>query len=402
MAPMGVIKRINPSGSTCWGIQYFDEDGRRRREFNAAWRKRDAETAYGKITARRVAGIVTRSDMIVEDVFAEWHANYVAIHCSPSYLVDTESQYRLRIRPHLGQARVEEVNRRVVRQWIAKLKQEAVAKYPGQMYGGHRSINKSLAMLKGILSYAVEIEQIAFNPAHGIKALPEEPTRPIDSWPMEAVTAVAMATAQVDEHLPDFQLGQRAAWAHQRDFTIVLLAALTGLRQSELLGLTWGCIDGDWLHVTHKLCRRSFTLRETKSRRGRRRVPLLPATQQLLASWHDVGAHRRIVFPNHLGNDYMRASAWDKKVFARARRKVGIVEVNGRGSDCTKMTFHQLRHTFASLCLAAGRDVWEVANWLGDDPDMVKQVYGHYLPDSLGDTSRLQVALTFAPLLLER
>lgn len=229
---MGVIKRTNPSGTTCWGIQWFDESGVRRREFHAAWKKRDAELAYGKIASRRVAGIITRSEMIVEDVYAEWHANYVAIHCSPSYLVDTESQYRLRIRPHLGQMRVELVNRRVVHQWIAKLKQEMVAKYPGQMYGGHRSINKSLAMLKGILSYAVEIEQIAFNPAHGIKALPEEPTRPIDSWPMEAVKAVALATTQVDEQLHEFQLGQRAPWAHQRDATIVLLAALTGLRQS--------------------------------------------------------------------------------------------------------------------------------------------------------------------------
>lgn len=28
-----------------------------------------------------------------------------------------------------------------------------------------------------------------------------------------------------------------------------------------------------------------------------------------------------------------------------------------------------------------------------DDPDMIKRVYGHYIPDSLGDTSRLDEAL---------
>lgn len=66
-AAMGVIK------------QWFDESGKRRGEYNAAWKKRDAELAYGKI-----AGIVTRSEMLVEDVFAEWHANYLAIRCSPS------------------------------------------------------------------------------------------------------------------------------------------------------------------------------------------------------------------------------------------------------------------------------------------------------------------------------
>jgi hypothetical protein len=46
------------------------------------------------------------------------------------------------------------------------------------------------------------------------------------AWPMEAVKAVALATTQVDEHLHEFQLSQRAPWAHQRDATIVLLAAI--------------------------------------------------------------------------------------------------------------------------------------------------------------------------------
>lgn len=67
------------------------------------------------------------------------------------------------------------------------------------------------------------------------------------------------------------------------------------------------------------------------------------------------------------------------------------------------MTFHQLRHTFASMCLAAGRDLWEVAHWIGDDPEMVKKVYGHYIPDSIGDTSRLDRMLTIErPKLLGR
>jgi hypothetical protein len=44
------------------------------------------------------------------------------------------------------------------------------------------------------------------------------------------------------------------------------------------------------------------------------------------------------------------------------------------------------------VCLAAGRDVWEVANWVGDDPEIIKKVYSHYIPGSLGDTSRLDTA----------
>jgi integrase len=90
----------------------------------------------------------------------------------------------------------------------------------------------------------------------------------------------------------------------------------------------------------------------------------------------------------------MRANNFEKKVWNRARAKVGTMRVRGRTYDATTMTFHELRHTFVSLCLAAGRDVWEVAHWMGDDPEMVKQVYGHYIPDSLGDTARLAAMFT--------
>jgi len=204
---------------------------------------------------------------------------------------------------------------------------------------------------------------------------------------------VAIAASELSGKLPEFQRAQRATWAAERDYTIIMLAALTGLRQSELLGLTWDRIDEEWIHVTHKLCRRSFTLRETKSRRGRRRVPVLEATGRLLAAWRLMGAHEHIVFPNHNGDDHMRAEHFDSKVWNKARRAVGTIEVQGRDIECGRMTFHELRHTFVSLCLAAGRDVWEVAHWAGDDPDMIKQVYGHYLPDSLGDTGRLDLAL---------
>ena len=95
----------------------------------------------------------------------------------------------------------------------------------------------------------------------------------------------------------------------------------------------------------------------------------------------------------------MRAEHFSNGTWEKARRLAGTMDIGTRTVDCSKMTFHELRHTFISLCLAAGRDVWEVAHWAGDDPDMIKQVYGHYIPDMLGDTARLEQAMKVTLLL---
>jgi integrase len=387
---MGVIERKYPSGKRSYGIQWFDEQGERQREFNRAWTtKAQAKAAYDEILNRRRQGVATRPVMTVADLFREWHDNHVKVNCSPAYVADADTQFRLRIEPMIGHRRIDTVNRQIVRQMVAQMKQVMAEKHPGSEYAGHRTINKTLTVLKGMLTYAVSIDQIALNPAHGIRELAEEPQRMVSAWPMPAIQKVADEALRLADRLPEFQRSQQAVWQPQRDYTIIMLAAMTGLRQSELLGLTWECVDGSWLHVTHKLDRRSHTLRETKSKRSRRSVPLLAAARDLLADWRAVGAHENIIFPNSTADGHMYAVHFDRKVWARARKRAGTVKVNGRAYDCMDMTFHQLRHTFASMCLAAGRDVWEVAHWIGDDPEMVKKVYGHYIPESIGDTSRL-------------
>lgn len=396
---MGVIKRTYDTGNTVYGIQWTDGHGRRERLYDRTWTKRSAEAEYAKVMQRIRDGVAPRQKMTVHQLYEEWRDNHLVINCSPSHVNDCENNFRLRIEPMIGHRTIDTINRRLVRAMVAQMKAVMQKRHPGNEYAGHRTINKTLANLKGMLSYAVSIDELAHNPAHGVPALSENPQRQIEAWPLEVVRAVAMSAMRLGEGLPDFQRAQRASWAGERDFTIIMLAALTGLRQSELLGLRWEQIDNSWLHVTHKLCRTSFTRRETKSRRGRRRVPLLSVATQLLEQWYSVGADPEIVFPNQVDGGYQRAQHFSSKMWDKARKRTEPIVMQGRTWDPANLTFHELRHSFISICLAAGRDVWEVANWAGDDPDLVKRVYGHYIPDSLGDTTRLDLALsTTAPL----
>lgn len=46
-----------------------------------------------------------------------------------------------------------------------------------------------------------------------------------------------------------------------------------------------------------------------------------------------------------------------------------------------KLTFHDLRRTFASLHVSRGTSIYKVARWLGDRVDVVEDHYGHLIPN---------------------
>lgn len=48
--------------------------------------------------------------------------------------------------------------------------------------------------------------------------------------------------------------------------------------------------------------------------------------------------------------------------------------------DTSWITFHVMRHTFASLLLSAGVSIYKVAVWMGDEVETVQSNYGHLIP----------------------
>lgn len=74
-----------------------------------------------------------------------------------------------------------------------------------------------------------------------------------------------------------------------------------------------------------------------------------------------------------------------RRVLVPAARKAGLSWV----------TFHTFRHTCASLLFEAGRDVKQVATWLGHvDPAFTLRTYVHLMDDGIGDGDFLDAAVT--------
>jgi integrase len=145
---------------------------------------------------------------------------------------------------------------------------------------------------------------------------------------------------------------------------------LTGLRQSEILGLSWGDVDfGAHVIRVRQQLGRDGELHATKTEAGRRDVVLSPTLARALreayvASW-DKSA-KGLVFVTKERKARNHRVALD--VFQTACGNAGI---EGR-------VFHDLRHTFASSLIAAGVDVVFVSRQLGHaSPAVTLNVYAH-------------------------
>jgi integrase len=55
-----------------------------------------------------------------------------------------------------------------------------------------------------------------------------------------------------------------------------------------------------------------------------------------------------------------------------------------------------MRHTFASLAIAAGVSLFELSRFMGTSPQMLDTTYGHLLPDAL-DRGRAALDAFTAP-----
>ncbi|MCA2220014.1 tyrosine-type recombinase/integrase [Nonomuraea aurantiaca] len=94
---------------------------------------------------------------------------------------------------------------------------------------------------------------------------------------------------------------------------------------------------------------------------------------------HDVSLLARV-----LGVSRQGYYAWDADVLKPAVFSAGAP---------TDMTFHDLRHTFASTALAEDVPISEVSRWLGHESITTVDLYGHLVPEA---SERARTALDHA------
>jgi integrase/recombinase XerD len=156
----------------------------------------------------------------------------------------------------------------------------------------------------------------------------------------------------------------RSTWTGRRDHAIIILLAQTGLRASELTGLSCGEIHlGIGAHVT-----------TTGKGRKQRIIPLTKQTAAVLRVWlaERGGMPADPLFPTSTGKPLTR------KALARRIAKYAVRAVERCPSLTAKtITPHVLRHTAAMRLLHAGVDTTVIALWLGHEQVETTQMYLH-------------------------
>ena len=171
-----------------------------------------------------------------------------------------------------------------------------------------------------------------------------------------------LSTDEVDALLatPD-----RSTWIGRRDHALLLVAVQTGLRVSELTGLTRGALE---------LGAAPPYVRCNGKGRKNRATPLTSQAVAALKVWLQErgGAVEDPLFPSRRGTRLSR----DAVEFLLAKYVASAKE--RCPSLCPKnVTAHVLRHTAAMLLRQAGVDTTAIALWLGHESLKSTQIYLH-------------------------
>lgn len=236
--------------------------------------------------------------------------------------------------PHIGHLKLEKVTRPRVRRWRAQLVEEGATLY---------ATDRALQVLSAALGRAVDDDLIRENPCKGIGRL----HKPVNRRRAATVTEVEAI---------------RAAMRHPRDRVMVSLMAYAGLRPSEMRALRWEDVTEKVIVVRSALS--SDGVEKRTKTGGERTVPVVAPVADDLAALYD-GAERPtagLVAPFHADH-----RNWTTRVWRPARKRAGV-----------DVPPYSLRHTFASLLIAEGRNAWQVAHLMGHaNPKMVQDTYGH-------------------------
>lgn len=217
-----------------------------------------------------------------------------------------------------------------------------------------RTRNARLAAIHSLFSYAALRHPEQADTIQRVLAIPAARVRRnLVTWLTDCeVTALLNACDQ------DTRTGRR-------DHAMFVLAIQTGLRVSELIGLTIADIHtgtGPHVHCVGK-------------GRKERCTPLLPATVAIMKTWtaeRAANSDTEPLFTTTTGRTLSRDA-----IEARIRRTKAKATKNLPSLKDKHVTAHTLRHTAAMRLLHAGVDTTVIALWLGHEQVATTSIYIH-------------------------
>ena len=233
-----------------------------------------------------------------------------------------------------------EVDALAVRSWLASLRAEGQAR---------TSIVRRLSALRTFFSFLQREGLVEGNPARGVATPRTEKSLP-------ATLSVAEAAAVVEAPPPDSELGLR-------DRALLELLYATGLRVSELVGLSLPDVDLPGRQV-----------RTLGKGRKERIVPFGEKAAEALAAW--LPARLALLRGRRPKGEPLFLNARGGRLTDRSVRRV-LVSALSAAEVSRHASPHALRHSFATHLLSAGADLRTIQELLGHASLATTQKYTH-------------------------
>lgn len=217
-----------------------------------------------------------------------------------------------------------------------------------------KGTNMIMTMLKSVFKDAVNEGYLLKSPSEFVKKLTEDNAHD-NYW----------TKSEIDQFL-------RANCKHE-NYDLFLVATNTGMRRGELAGLCWDRVDFGTNTITVTRTRDRHELKERTKTNIKRVIPMNGITKDTLlkvfmSRTHDVpfvflNKDGRPIDPHHIN-----------RTFNRAQEKAEIKN---------QITFHDLRHTFASQFVMSGGDIYDLQKLLGHTNIGMTTRYAHLSMDHL-------------------
>lgn len=376
-----------------WLACWTDPDGREASEACATkktadrvWRAKETDRERGEYYDAKAGRVLLAA------VGKRWLTSRTV---DPSTKLRYESAWRLHVSPIFGRRQVRTIRPSEIQAWLDEL---------GEWFGTSTATVAHL-VLSGVLDLAVADDAIRRNPATSkTVSRPHRAESEIVPWTDERVAAV------IDAH-PE----------HLRAMASIMAAC--GLRQGEAFGLALEDVDYDdaVLHVRRQVKKLGPDYVYALPKNDRERVVPLPRWAAATIHAH-VTRHRpqpyTLPWERPAGNPrtynllfresehrHVTARLYSEQVWKPALVRAGVLgepvrDNRGRKRYITtrREGTHQLRHWCASVMLADGVSVKELAEYLGHhDPGFTLRVYAHMIPSSHARARQAIDARMFRP-----
>ena len=282
----------------------------------------------------------------------------------PSAIRGYDAALRTRILPDLGAAKLADVGRQDVQDLADRMLADGA---------DPSTIRNAIMPLRVIFRRAVSRGEVSVNPCTGLELPAVRGRRDRIASPEEAADLLSILADD-----------DRVLWA---------TALYGGLRRGELMELRWSDVDlaSGIIRVERAYDPKEREVVETKSRAGRRRVPIAAVLRdELIAHKLRSGRSEGLVFSvdgerrlAYSGAIRRAARAWAAET---ARRQ----EADPKAPALVPIGLHECRHTFASLMIAAGVNAKALSTYMGHaNIAITLDRYGHLMPGNEDEAAGL-------------